>query len=572
MKKLILRTLRLSAVLILAFLVTTCTEEARENLINDYTDGVNLNINTDIFRVPLSLQFVDANPTAVETPKNLSVRIEGPDKDLIYSTDGKRNPQPTEGILEIALDMEHVITPEDPVELTFVAEAPGYLKTVQNVVLYDTSFQFIPVNMVNLNEPPSGVSLETGMAPADANGVSADVAFTTPMPSGKEEEATVALKTGTKVMDADGNTLTGDIEVQLAHFDNRSEESLNSFPGGFTATNVLDENGEEMEPLEFVTAGFVAIDMYVGDSEVKEFSEPIEVSIGVNPNTMDPETEQMVKEGDRIPVWSLNDDTGQWQEEGEAVVSTDDNGELVASFEVTHLSWWNIDWFWRNRCSWWRPIRINIQSDFNSYGAGTPLVTARIVDANTGRRLGWQGNYYLINNRQMRFYSVPNNRPVRLQILDGTNYYCQDVLFESPTFVTNCNSFSTIDFRGFSQPNRLTIDARMSGICGSNGSDFIIRPSRTWVYYRANDCPYYSYLTYVWGGRFYTNRLERGETYDFFVHYGGQRFFFKDITVETQTITLDDYKLEINLENNPAVFNFENIRIPDNYCDILLGG
>lgn len=573
MKKLFLPTLRLSAILAISFLVTTCTQEAREDLLDEYTDGISLNIDTDIFRSPLSLQFVDANPEMANTPQGLSVRIEGPDKDLIYSTDGKRNPQAIDGILEVALDMEHIITPEDPLELTIVAEAPGYLKTVHNVVLYDTSFQFIPVNMVNLNAPPAGVSVETGMAPAGIDGVTEDVSFTTPMPNGKEEEATVSLKSGTKVMDADGNELVGDIEVQLAHFDNRSEASLNAFPGGFTATNVIDQNGEPMEPLEFVTAGFVAIDMFVGNTEVKEFSEPVEVSIGVNPNTMDPETDQMVKEGDRIPVWSLNDDTGQWQEEGEAVVTTDANGELVATFEVTHLSWWNIDWFWRNRCSWWRPITINIQSNWNTFSEGAPLVTARLVDANTGRRLGWQGNYYLLNNRRMRFYSVPDNRPVKLQILDGTHYYCQEVLFESNTFTTNCNSSVNIDFSTFNQNNQLTIDARMSGLCGGGGnSDFIIRPSRIWVYYKKSDCPYFSYLTYVWNGRFFTNRLNRGETYDFFVYYGGQRFHFNDITVETQTITLDDYKLDIVIDNNRANLIFENIRIPEEYCDIFLGG
>lgn len=285
MKKLFLPTLRLSAVLMLAFLVTTCTEEAREDLIEGYVDGVNLNINTDIFRVPVAFYFGDANLDAGgDAPDNLSITIEGPDKDLIYSTDGQRDLKPVAGFLEIGLDKEVMITEDDPLELTVIAEAPGYVKTVQNIVLYDTTYQYIPVNMVSLSAPPKGVSLQLGTTAADADGVMQDTAFSTPMVAGKEEMASVKLKQGTKVMNAQGEELTGNIEVQLVHFDNRSDESLASFPGGFTATNVVDENGNEMEPVEFVTAGFVALDMFVGNDEVTDFSEPVEVEVGINPD------------------------------------------------------------------------------------------------------------------------------------------------------------------------------------------------------------------------------------------------------------------------------------------------
>lgn len=163
MKKLFLNTLRLSAVLTLAFLVTTCTQEAREDLLEGYVDGVNLNINTDIFRVPVAFYFGDANlDTGGDAPENLSITIVGPDKDLIYSTDGQRELKPVAGFLEIGLDKEVMITEDDPLELTVIAEAPGYVKTVQNIVLYDTTYQYIPVNMVSLNAPPKGVSLQLG--------------------------------------------------------------------------------------------------------------------------------------------------------------------------------------------------------------------------------------------------------------------------------------------------------------------------------------------------------------------------------------------------------------------------
>lgn len=553
-------------VLIAGFFLNSC---APDELLDKYTDGVVLNISTDIFTVPASLQFVDANPDLAEAPDGLNVRIEGPGRDLIYSTDGKRNPQPVDGFLEIALDKEQEISPENPLSLTFIAEAPGYLRTVQNVVLYDTSFQFISVNMIKLDDLPNGVSMQTGTAALDAGSLPSDTAFITPLTPGKQEAAAIRLREGTRPLDGDGNALSGELSVQMLHFDNRSPESLNAFPGGFEATNVLGPDGQAMDPVTFVTAGFLAIDMFVGNREVKQFSQPVEVEVGINPQTVDPETGALVRAGDRIPVWSLDDETGQWAHEGEAVISANSGGQLFATFEITHLSWWNIDYFYSDRCTSRNPVTVTLASNYTA--ADAPYAIARFVNTQTGGQLGGLRYLRLVDGQQFRLYNIPRDRNIRLQFLSSFSYYCREVIYGAAAFTTVCGGEFTANVRNFTPSNPLTVQARLSGICERAGADVLIKPYAL-IYYRPADCPYWSYLTSVYNGYFFTNRLQRDRRYDFRVYYGGRRYAFADVPVQSTTITTDDYNLEINLDGDRAYFDFERIVVPEEYCSFLLGG
>jgi hypothetical protein len=85
--------------------------------------------------------------------------------------------------------------------------------------------------------------------------------------------------------------------------------------------------------------------MKVGDKEVKSFTEPLEIKAEVADNISNPETGNPIKEGDSIPTWSLNEETGEWNFEGSAVLVKNANGKLEAQFEASHLSAWNIDFF-----------------------------------------------------------------------------------------------------------------------------------------------------------------------------------------------------------------------------------
>lgn len=546
-------------------LTTTC----RDLTLDSITDGLVLNVNFDVFRTPLIFNFTDATPGNPNPPANLNIRIEGADKNRVYTTDGRSELEAIDGILEVSVDRIDSITPANPLELTVIAEAPGYLKTVQNVVLYDTSFQFLPVNMVSLSNLPAGVSMARGGFMTDGSGSTSNSAFATPLSTGKVERASVTVRSGTQLRDDMGRNLTGTVDVQMVHFDNRSDESLNAFPGGMVANNVIGPNGERLDPLQFVTAGFIALDMFVGNDEVKTFSQPIEVSVGINPNTVNPETGLTVRIGDRIPIWSLDDETGTWTYEGETIIERNPLGQMEVNFDIDHLSWWNLDWFYGNRCTWRNPVTLRIDSDNEESTA--PSAVVQLVDANTGARFGGTRRISLRNNSAMTLYNLPSDRDLRLQFLSTPSYFCRNVVYESAPFRSNCQSEVMIDTRGFQPTNRLLVQAAVSGICRSETADIKVTPS-AWIFFREAECPYWRYLSYVWRGRFYSNQLELGKTYDFRVHYGGQRYNFNDVPMQSTTIIDENYQLNIELDQGTAFFNIQDIRIPDRYCDDLLGG
>ncbi len=552
-----------------------CTQQAREDLINEATAGVTVNINTDIFDFPVVIQLTDANPENDPIPANLDLRVEGPDKDQVYSPAGHRNLQVVNGIVEVAVDKELDISVGNPLELTLIAEAPGYLKTVKQVVLYDTTFQYQEVPMVNLASLPKGVSSVEGSFSAGTDGASQKVEVTSPLTEGKEEAATVTVRQGTKVFNANGQELQGEVDIQLVHFDNRSPESVNAFPGGMTAYSVIDENGELIEPIEFVTAGFIALDMYVGNKEVKTFSQPVEISVGISRATINPNTNQTVQVGDEIPIWSLDDETGQWKYEGVAAVSLVNEGQLMATFEVTHLSWWNLDYRVEPFCNKASPVQFNIRSRFE--GDDAPTYYSRLYDVNTGLYFS-NSNYIRIENGKAHYlYNIPGNRMFSLHLFEYSNYSCRNLVHESSPFTTTCNDEVEVDLFSFNPPQRDIIEVYATGACDvelGNINDPIVKPD-VLIFYRTAGCKVFNVLGEFDKGYFRTDKLKHGLTYDFQVNIGGESYRFDDITIQSGQIPFENGTIDINLDDlidgDKAVLRFDNIQIPEAYCESITG-
>ncbi|MEA5140080.1 astroprincin family protein [Arcicella rigui] len=191
-----------------------------------------------------------------------------------------------------------------------------------------------------------------------------------PVGNGKAEAATITIASGTQVKDASGNVInTTSVSTQVVHFGSAQLESLLSFPGGFTPQNV-NINGTNTAG-SFVTAGFVAIDMQAGGKEVKSFTKPIEVKVGISDDFTNPDTNEKLKEGDTIPTWSYENSTGEWTREGEAKVTKDASGKLIATFTASHLSYWNLDYFYElgPKCGKYYTF-VKTSSNVTSYQSG----------------------------------------------------------------------------------------------------------------------------------------------------------------------------------------------------------
>lgn len=145
--------------------------------------------------------------------------------------------------------------------------------------------------------------------------------------------STVSLPNGTKVKfdgsfkDANGNAYNGNVNVAMFHL-KPSDQYLNELmPGSFLANNT-DGNSRIMETygmLHVQLTGASGQNLQIASGHTAEMT----VAIDATQTSTAPAT---------IPLWSFNETTGIWQEEGSA---TKVGNAYVGN--VSHFSWWNCD-------------------------------------------------------------------------------------------------------------------------------------------------------------------------------------------------------------------------------------
>lgn len=145
--------------------------------------------------------------------------------------------------------------------------------------------------------------------------------------------STVSLPNGTKVKfdgsfkDANGNAYSGNVSVGVFHLAPSNQYLNELMPGSFLATN-SGGNARVMETfgmLHVQLTGSAGQNLQIANGHTAEITVPVDASQTSNsPST--------------IPLWSYNEDTGMWKEEGSA---TKIGNNYVGT--VNHFSWWNCD-------------------------------------------------------------------------------------------------------------------------------------------------------------------------------------------------------------------------------------
>ncbi|MEO0855514.1 MAG: choice-of-anchor Q domain-containing protein [Bacteroidota bacterium] len=161
------------------------------------------------------------------------------------------------------------------------------------------------------------------------------------------------------LVDGAGNTVSGDIEVFVTPVDVADDNERAGFPGQFagvqpdgergliasygTVEYVFEQNGQELQ-LAPGKSATVEIPIYTGGAE----------------------------EGEQIALWSVDEETGLWVQEGLGTVveSSASPTGLALRAEVTHFSWWNCDDFldenpetglcWELQCTTGQCVRVPV--------------------------------------------------------------------------------------------------------------------------------------------------------------------------------------------------------------------
>ncbi len=131
----------------------------------------------------------------------------------------------------------------------------------------------------------------------------------------------------TELQDVNGNAYNGNVNVAMFHL-KPSDQYLNELmPGSFLANNT-DGNSRIMETygmLHVQLTGASGQNLQIASGHTAEMT----VVIDATQTSTAPAT---------IPLWSFNETTGIWQEEGSA---TKVGNAYVGN--VSHFSWWNCD-------------------------------------------------------------------------------------------------------------------------------------------------------------------------------------------------------------------------------------
>jgi hypothetical protein len=477
------------------------------------TEGINLIVSTaSLFKAPVLLHFENANTSSATKPADFNVTIGGKDAALVQMGSGGDNFKASHGFLPLALKAGANPSATNPITFNVRAEIPGFAPVVQNVTITRDTVHVFKVPVIEYSKPVDGTAVLQTQSTIAAGTVTTAVSLSPATTSTLPEKATITIPAGTQVMDANNNVINAaQLKSSIIQYGSGTPAIANIFPGGMSPSNVIGANGAAIPGgVNFVTAGLLSINMTAGTTPVKKFSKPVEIVQELQAGMINFETGTPLKAGDVIPLWSLNEETGQWTAEGNANVSVDaGSGKLVAKYAISHLSGWNLDWAWSSfggQNSVIRPLVINLIPSQTPW-SGNYEVQLQTASGNYLAGLhGYRPEYdffeegSLVNN-YLTYKSikgkygfslpyVPNINSAKVVIYDNRNYA---KVAESPLFNPTTTGPITLNLTAPAPPEYVNVTASFTGKCNNKS---IVTPITGWFeLYDATDFSYtYAYF------------------------------------------------------------------------------
>ncbi len=511
----------------------------------DPLKDVNFSINANPFSAPVIVRFVNANPTATNQPGAFDVSVSGTNADVVYMSDGSKSFKTAQGLLPLGMRSKVTPSATTPLKFTIHATVPGFSPVSYNVLLTDTVQREIQIPIVELANPAAGTSARVASTTVDGNGnTTGAVTILVPKTASTPDEATLSIASGTQMQDASGKAIpAGQVRMEVVHYTPTSDQSLSSFPGGFVADNILNASGQPMNPVTFSTAGFITINMTSGGTSVKKFSKPVEVKMDLDETLTNPTTGQAIKAGETVPLWSLNEETGQWKEEGMATIYTDASGKLQAKFNITHLSSYNLDWYTSACINHVLKVqfRLNPSSAIGRY--------YYVVFRDQFGRLLTYSYVYVRDGEIASFYRHPTSPNMKVQVYDNYFGYSSAKMIGQATVSNPCSSGTvTLNVAAPAPPEFVNVNLNFTAT--NVKSKYSYRPSG-WIYFYRQGGSYwwepgnYTYL-YSYYGQGQTQVIKNA-TYFVEAYFNGK---WETTSVKFDPASLPQTISEPNLKGN----------------------
>lgn len=478
------------------------------------TDNININFNTAIYKSPTLIRFVNANSASSVQPGNFTVGITGKDAGKVVMETGGTNFKTVDGFLQLALLRNVSPTIDNPVTFNVSVAEESFAPISQTIIITDTTSRIKIIPLIEYANPAEGTSSVIGTASL-TNGVSGLQKIVTPITGSVTETTTITIPQGTAMKDASGNTIhASSLKTSVVYFNAVSPTSLSAFPGGLSPTNIIGITGGG----DFITAGLASIKMNAGGTEVKKFSSPINVSMQVNSELINPMNNVPYIKGDTIPIWSMDDATGQWKYESTGTMTPDNNNKLYVSFAASHLSSWNLDYI-RSGSSCNNPLKYTIRtSDGSSIPTGyysIVLGTSNYAPKFKNGYWEFYGNGYIgqgfykssiYDGFTDLIYRLPTESSVQIWVLNQTN----GTSFKSGN-ISPCSGGNNIINVTRNLPPVITVNISATALCTTKNVTALLNG---WFYLskRSSSWPEWQYV-YVKNGQA-SFQLEDGVSYN----------------------------------------------------------
>jgi hypothetical protein len=304
---------------------------------NKAKENIDILINANVIRYTV---LVEIKEFSGQIPGKLIISVTGEDAGVVYDITGKKDLQLNNGMITLGITPNNEPGTGNPVNFNIKITGSGYAGITVPVTVEMNKFnQVKTISIVKLSAPPAAVTIGNKTAPLGSDGTLAlPLTVSSPVNSVFKEITTVTIPVNTQFLDGAGTQIIGtSVGLNVTNYDTRAAESVHLFPHGtFSASNVTDASNQSISAF-FVPAGFAAVNLSVNNIEVKKFSQPIRISIQLDPSYKLLSAGQTIKEGDRLGIWSYNEATDRWKYEKEGIV-TIINNKPVVEFTTDHLT------------------------------------------------------------------------------------------------------------------------------------------------------------------------------------------------------------------------------------------
>lgn len=390
-----------------AFMFNACS-------VDSLTKDLNISLGSDFLVNPITIQVSDAlNDNAIV--ENVTVSIEGRDKDKIYTLLGEKNITLIGNIFALSVKKVDLPTDATPLQFTVVIQSDNFVTKRIDYNLTSAEPRVDNVKLINMNTPPESFSvIQSNFSSSTGTGTSQSISFSSPLTNGKIENAVITINKGTKLMTSAGEEVSGDVQSVLLHSDTKRIDPETGIPNWSEPVPLKDAQGKDMGTTIINPADFFELKMTVGNKVIEKFSKPLDAISYIDGNSLNPITNKKVQEGDAVAVFSHSDGQLGWTYEGKTAATSAGNGKFKVVAQLNHLSTYAICFAhdnddFGNYCSATIQVSSNLARQDGDDVCTTPSVkfAYKIVDGANMHKSYQSGYSDFANGAKIHRFSYP---------------------------------------------------------------------------------------------------------------------------------------------------------------------